>query len=112
MRSRRAIGVVAGTISIVFSILCFLVMPVFTPGIVLAGIVGAVAAIIAFVCKARRTALVTFVFALVPTFGFILLEYDPPRFDTGYLAFIALGVALVVAVLAFVDYSRESTGSR
>lgn len=43
-----------------------------------------------------------------PGFGFLLLEYDPPRFDTGYLAFIALGVAFVVAALAFVDYRRGS----
>ena len=87
-------------------------MPVFTPGVVLAGLVGAVAGVIALVCGARRTALVTFVFAITPAFGFLLLEYDPPRFNTGYLAFIALGVALAVAVFALVNYSRKGISSR
>ena len=112
MRLRPTIGIVAGAASIGFSTLCFLVMPVFTPGIVLAGFVGAMGSVIALACKARRTALVTFVFALTPTFGFLLLEYDPPRFDRAYLAFIALGVALVVAVIAFSGYSKDRTNSR
>jgi hypothetical protein len=111
MRLKPSISIVTGTVSIAFSSLCFLVMPVFTPGIVLAGLVGAVAGVIALVGGARRTALVTLTFAITPTFGFLLLEYDPPRFNTGYLAFIALGVALVVAFFAFVDYSREGANS-
>ena len=112
MRLKPSIGIVTGAASIAFSSLCFLVMPVFTPGIVLAGFFGAVAGIIALVSGARRIALVTFTFAVTPTFGFFLLEYDFPRFHTGYLAFVALVIALVVAVFAFVNYSRGRTGSR
>lgn len=107
MDAKFLIGAIIGGTSIVFSLLCFSVMPVFTPGIVLAAAVGAAASIVALALQARRTALVALVFALTPLFGFLLLEYDPRRFDTGYLAFIAVGVALVVAVLAFADYSRE-----
>ena len=87
-------------------------MPVFTPGIVLAGMFGALAGVAALAWRARRTAVVTFVFGLAPLFGFLLLEFDSPRFNTGYLAFTALGVALVVAAFALLDYSKAGSSSR
>ena len=111
MKNRSLIGVIAGGTSIVFSSLCFLAMPVFTPAIVLAVLVGAVGGAVALALRARRTGLVTFIFALTPLVGFLLLEYDPWRFDTGYLAFVAVGVALMAAILALIDYSRQKRAS-
>ncbi len=94
METKSLIGVIAGGTSIVFSSFCFLVMPVFTPAIALAALAGAVGGTVALALQVRRTALVTFVFAVTPLFGFLLLEYGPGRFDTGYLAFILIVICV------------------
>lgn len=100
------IGVAVGCISIAFSTMCFLVTPAFTPAFVLALLFGSTSGAIALVLKARRTAVVAFVFALTPLLGFLLLENVAERVGSGYVAFLALGAAALVAALALVSYAK------
>ena len=72
MAIRLLIGAITGGTSTVFSVICFLVMPVLTPAIALAVIAGAIGGAVALALRARRTALVTFTFSLAPLFGFLL----------------------------------------
>ena len=109
MKSAR-IGVAIGSISVVFSTLCFLVMPVFTASLILSIASGVPSGLIALSLKARRTALVAFAFAPVPLCGFLLLEHAAHFVGSGYIAFLALGVAILVAAWAVIDYSRSRRG--
>jgi hypothetical protein len=105
MKTAR-IGVGLGGISIAFSTLCFLVMPAFTAALILAMLFGVPSSAIAFGLKAKRTALVTLVFAPTPIFGFLLMENASHLVGSGYIAFLALGAAFLIAALALVDYSK------
>lgn len=98
------IGVAIGIISVVFSTLCFLVMPVFTGSVVLSIFFGVPSGIIALSLKAKRTAIVAFVFAPVPALGLLLLEQD--LLGGGYMAFLSPCVAAVIAALALIHYAR------
>ena len=100
------VGVIVGDISIAFSTLCFLATPAFTPAFILAILFGAISGAIAIGLKARRTALVAFVFALTPLLGFLLLESLAERVRSGYIAFLALGAAVLIAALALASYSK------
>jgi hypothetical protein len=98
------IGVILGCISMAFSTLCFLVMPAFTAALVLAMLFGLPSSAIALGLKAKRTALVALVFAPTPLGGFLLMEHASHLVGSGYIAFVALGVAFLVAALAIIDY--------
>jgi hypothetical protein len=111
VKTHSRIGVVVGGLSIGFSTLCFLVTPVFTGALVLAALFGAISGAIAIALKARRTAMVAFIFALTPLFGFLTMEYVAERVGTGYVTFIPLVLAVVVAAWALVNYSRSKVAS-
>ena len=100
------VGATVGGISIAFSTLCFLVTPAFTPAFILAILFGAISGAIALALKARRTAVVAFAFSLTPLLGFLLLESFAERVRSGYIAFLALGAAVLVAASALVNYSK------
>jgi hypothetical protein len=100
------IGVVVGGISIAFSTLCFLITPAFTPAFMLALLFGALSGALALALKARRTAVLAFVFALTPLCGFLLMEYVAERVRTGYIVFVPLGLAFAIAVGVLVNYSK------
>lgn len=100
------IGAVTGGISIAFSAICFFIFPVFTPAFVAALIVGAVCGGTALSLKAKRTALVAFVFALTPLCFHFLVDYAPARLHSNYAVIAALAIAVIVAVFALVDYAR------
>jgi hypothetical protein len=107
MNVRTRIGVSAGVVSILFSTLSLIVMPVFTGSIILAPLLGVVLGATALALGARRTAGVTFVFALVPACGFFVMENFSGYFRTGYVAFLPLVVAVAVAAWALISYSRS-----
>jgi hypothetical protein len=107
MIRKSRIGAAIGGISIGFSTLCLLVMPVFTPSVVLAPLVAIVLAPIALALQARRTALVAAIFALVPLFGFMSAESFAEYFRTGYVAFAPLFLAVIIAALVLVNYKRS-----
>jgi hypothetical protein len=111
VKTHSRIGVVVAGLSIVYSTLCFLVTPVFTGAIILAALFGTISGAIAIALKARRTAIVAFIFALTPLFGFLVMEYVAERVGTGYVTFIPLVLAIVVAAWALVDYSRGKDAS-
>jgi MFS family permease len=100
------IGVAVGCLSIAFSTLCFLVTPVFAGGFILAPLFGAVSGGISLALKAKRTAIVAFVFSLTPLCGFLLLQYVAERLQNGYVFFVPLGLALLIGALVLVSYSR------
>jgi hypothetical protein len=104
------IGVGLGCISIAFSTLCFIVVPAFTGALILALIFGIPSSAIALGLKAKRTALVTLVFAPTPLCGFLLMQHASELVGSGYIAFLALGVAILAAALALLDYSKEKRG--
>lgn len=101
------IGAVLGGISIGFSTLCFAITPVFTPAFLLAALFGLLSAALALALKARRTALVALVFAATPFCGLLLIDHVVERVRNGYVAFIPLAAAFVVASWALLDYSRR-----
>ncbi len=101
-----SLGAVVGGISIAFSTLCYAIVAVFTPAFVLAALFGATSGGLALALKARRTAIVAFVFALAPLCEFLLVQYVVERVGSGYIAFIPLGLAVAVAVWALIDYQR------
>lgn len=103
MQAKSRTGVAVGSISMVISILCFVVTPAFTPAFMVAVLLGVPGAAIALAHKARRTAIAAFVFAFMPC-GFLFPE------RTG-LTLMGLGLAIVAWVL--IDYlrSRPSTPS-
>jgi hypothetical protein len=68
------IGVSAGVVSILFSTLCLIVMPVLIGSIILAPPAGVVPGAIAVAPGARRTAGVKFAFALVPSCGLSVMR--------------------------------------
>lgn len=107
MNVKSRVGVTAGVVSILFSTLCLFVMPVFTGSIILAPLAGVVLAATALALGARRTAGVTLLFALVPACGFLVMENYSEYFGTGYVAFIPLVAAAVVAACTAVNYSRS-----
>lgn len=78
MKNPSGFGVAVGVISIAFSTLCLVVMPFFAAAIVLAAVFGASSGGLALGLKARRTAMVTFVFAVIPLVGWLILHF------TGY----------------------------
>jgi uncharacterized protein YqhQ len=106
VNTKSRIGVVVGGVSIAFSSLCFLVTPVFTGALVLAAFFGAISGAIALALKARRTALMAFIFALTPLCGFLILENVVERVGTGYVMFIPIVAAFAIAVWVLVDYSK------
>lgn len=105
MKTAR-VGVSLGGISIAFSTLCFVVMPAFTGALILAMLFGVPSSAIALGLKAKRTALVTLVFAPTPLCGFLLMEHASHLVGSGYIAFVALGAAFFIAALAIIDYSK------
>jgi hypothetical protein len=107
VKTHSRISVAVGGLSIGFSTLCFIVTPVFTGALILAALFGAISGAIAIAFKARRTALVAFIFALTPLCGFLVMEYVAERAGTGYVTFIPLVLAIAVAAWALVDYSRR-----
>ena len=104
--TQSRMGAVVGGINIAFSLLCFMIMPVFTAAIFLAVLFGATSGAIAMKLQARRTALVAFVFALAPLAGFLVMEHVVERFHNGHVTFVPLVAAAAVAVWALLDYSR------
>jgi hypothetical protein len=107
MSRKSRIGATVGGISIGFSTLCLLVMPVFTPSIILAPLAAIVLAPISLVLHARRTALVAAIFALVPLLGLMSAESFAEYFRTGYVAFAPLFLAVIIAALALANYKRS-----
>lgn len=102
MKTRPLIGIIAGGISIAFSSLCIVVTPVFGAAIVLAVIGGLIGGTIALVLKARRTALVAFIFALTPLLFFLALAYDGN--GDSYLVLLPVAVAIAAAVMVLFDF--------
>jgi hypothetical protein len=100
------IGAAVGGISIAFSALCFVVTPAFTPAIILAVLFGVLSGAIALALKAKRTAIVAFVFAVTPFCGFLLMQYAAEPLRNGYVVFAPLALATGVAVFALINYSR------
>jgi hypothetical protein len=93
-------------VSILFSIFCLVVMPVFTGAIIVAPLIGFAFAVISAALGARRTAAVTFAFALVPFCGFLVMETLSEHVGTGYVAFAPLVAAVVLAAWAVGNYSH------
>jgi hypothetical protein len=110
VETRSGIGVFVGVTSIAFSTLCFLIIPVFTLAIGLAVLFGAMSGGLAWGLKARRTAIVAFTFALTPLCGFLLMEHVAERVGNGYVVFLPLGAAVVVAALAWGGHRRQRVG--
>lgn len=106
MNIKTRIGIFVGLSSMLFSTLCLIVMPVFTGAIIVAPFIGAILGAIAAACGARRTAVVTLVFAVVPACGFYVMERFSGYFGTGYVAFFPLVVAIAVASSVLLSYSR------
>lgn len=106
MKIKSRIGVVVGGICIAFSTLCFFVLGVFTPAIILAALIGTFGGVVAIALSANRTGLVAFTFGLAPLLGFLVLEYVPGRVLYGYVVFVPLAVAVMCAVLAVLNYSK------
>lgn len=106
MNCKTRIGVCTGVVSILFSTACLVVMPVFSGAIVVAPLAGVFLAAIAAALGARRTAGVALLFALVPACGFFVMETFSEYFGTGYVAFVPLLVAVAVATLVLISYSR------
>lgn len=96
VKATSRIGVVIGGIGIACSMLCFFVTPVFTPAFLAAVFVGFLGGATALAFKARRTAVVAFVFALMPC-GFLLPERA---------GIAVMGVGLSIAVWMTLDYLR------
>jgi ABC-type microcin C transport system permease subunit YejE len=99
-------GAILGGINIAFSLLCFLITPMFTAAIILAALFGAVSCAIALKLQARRTALVVMAFALAPLVEFLVIEHVVERVHNGYVAFLPLVVAAAVAAWELKDYLR------
>jgi len=74
MKNPSRIGVAIGVLSIVFSLLCLAITPVFTPAIVVAAFFGVVSGAIAMALQARRTAYAAFLFAAAPLAEFLILR--------------------------------------
>lgn len=108
MKNTSRIGAAVGGISIAFSMLCCLIVPVFTGAMVLAALFGLISGGLAMALQARRTAIVAFVFALVPLCEFLLLQYVAEPAGTALIAFIPLVAALAVAVWFLLTYMRPS----
>jgi hypothetical protein len=105
-RSTARIGAAVGGISVAFSALCFVVTPAFTPAFILAALFGFLSGAIALALKARRTAVVTFVFALTPFCGFLLMQYVAEPLQNGYVVFVPLALAAVFAAWVLINYSK------
>jgi hypothetical protein len=105
------IGAGLGGISIAFSTLCFFVMPMFTPAFMLAALFGSLSGAIALTLKARRTAMVAFVFALVPLLGFLLMQYAAEPLRSIYVVFVPLGLAVALAAWSFRNYLKALRAS-
>ena len=106
MKPHSRVGAAVGGISIAFSTLCFAVIPAFTPALMLAALFGTISGAIALALKARRTAVVAFVFALTPFCGFVLIQYVAERVRSGYVSFVPLVVAFSIALWALINYSK------
>lgn len=104
------IGAAVGGISIGFSALCFFITPAFTPAFALAAFFGGLSGTLALALKARRTAIVAFVFALTPFCGFLVMQYLVEQLRNSFVFFIPLLFAIAVATWAFVSYSRAKRG--
>lgn len=104
MNIKTRIGVFAGLASILFSTLCLVVMPAFTAAIILAPLVGMILGGAAAALGARRTGIVTLVFAVVPACGFYVMENFAGYFGTGYVAFFPLVIAIAVAAWVLIRY--------
>lgn len=114
MNAKARVGVVVGVVSILFSILCLVFMPVFTGAIIMAPLIGVGFGGISAVLGARRTAGVTFAFALVPLGGFLVMENFSEHVGTGYVAFAPLVAAIALAAWAAGNYlhtKRTEPGS-
>lgn len=103
MRAHSRTGMTVAGASIAFSALCFALYFAFTPVLLASAIFGAIGAMFALACKARRTAVVTIVFALVPLAQLLVEQFS----DTEYLVFFPAAMAIGVAAWAIVDYSLE-----
>jgi hypothetical protein len=105
-------GVAVGVISVAFSTLCFVIVPVFTPAFLLAALFGLISGGLCLALKARRSAWVAFVFALVPLCGFLVLEYVVEYVGNGHVFFVPLAAAMAFAAWALIDYSRATRAAR
>lgn len=74
MKNPSRLGVAIGVLSIVFSLLCLAITPVFTAAIVLAAFFGLVSGAIAIALQARRTAYAAFAFAMAPLVEFLIFR--------------------------------------
>lgn len=106
MSTKHRLGISLGILSIAFSTLCLIVMPVFTGAMIAALLLGVAFGAMAASLGARRTAGVTLLFALAPLFGFFVMENSAAYFRTGYVAFAPFLVAIVVAVWVATNYLR------
>ena len=109
--TRPRIGAFVGGTSIAFSLLCFAIVPAFTPAFVLALLFGATSAGLAFALQARRSALVALVFGLAPLCELLLIQYVVERVGSSYVALAPLALALIVAVWALTNYLRARRGA-
>jgi hypothetical protein len=106
MSTRSRIGAAVGGVSIGLSTLCFLVMPAFTPAILIAVFIGFIFGIAAALLGARRTAGVAVIFALVPLLGFFVMEAFAEKVGTGFVAFVPLLLAGAIGGFAARNYLR------
>lgn len=105
-------GVAVGVISVAFSTLCFVIVPVFTPAFLLAALFGLISAGLCIALKARRSAWVAFVFAFVPLCGFLVLEYVVEHVGNGHVFFVPLAAATAFAAWSLIDHSRATRAAR
>lgn len=112
MNTKTRLAVLLGVVSILFSTFCLIVMPVFLAAIMAAPLLGIAVGAVALFLDARRTAVVTFAFALVPLCGLLAMETLAKHVGTGYVAFAPLAAAAALAAWATASYSREQRAQR
>lgn len=101
MKTTPRSGMTIAGASIVFSTISSLVYFAFTPVLVLSALLGAIGVAFALGSSAKRTALVTAVFALVPL-GQLLMERF---FESTLSVLVPAALAIVTAAWALLDYS-------
>jgi hypothetical protein len=107
VRTLARIGSAVGGISMVFSLLCLVVVAAFTAAAILAVLFGTISSGIAWAMGARRTARVALVLSFVPACEWLLLDQMTESVGTLLLALVPLVLALGFAVWMLVDYFRR-----
>lgn len=97
MTSTRA-GEIIGYAGAGTCALCLLFTPLFSPGIVLAAMIGTAGGLTALMLGARRIGLVVVVFSLIPLSGLILVGQLYKPASNGYLIFAPVIAAIVFAM--------------